>query len=327
MRILRLLAVGLAIIAAAAIVVVAAHHDAATAGPPRPATITSAPPVTLPAAPGSYLGVYAAGVPGSLAGVNAFARQTQTRPNLVVCFSGWREPFQAGFAAAAAGSGAVPVIQIEPARVRLAAIATGRYDGYLSSYATAVRDYRHPVILSFGHEMNGFWYSWGYGHTPARVFVAAWRHVVSLFRTVGADNATWLWTVNVMHDAAHGRIPDPSPWWPGPSYVNWVGIDGYYFSAPSTFASLFGPTIAAVHQLAGRDPVLIAETAAASASQQVQATQIGDLFQGVRAFGLLGLVWFDARGSRDWRLRGSPGIAAFHRAAGPYMRSAAMIPP
>jgi Glycosyl hydrolase family 26 len=325
MRILRLLAAGVAVIAAAAIIVVAARHDAATAGRPPAAAVTSAPPVTLPAAPGSYLGVYAAGVPGSLTGVTAFARQTQTRPNLVLAFSGWREPFQAGFAAAADRSGAVPVIQIEPARVRLAAITAGRYDGYLSSYATAVRGYHRPVILSFGHEMNGFWYSWGYGHTPARVFVAAWRHIVSLFRTVGADNVTWLWTVNVMHDATHGRIPDPRPWWPGGSYVNWVGIDGYYFSAPSRFASLFGPTIAAVHQLTS-DPVLIAETAAASA-RHVQALQIGDLFQGVRTFGLLGLVWFDARGSRDWRLRDPTGIAAFHRAAGPYMRSVAMIPP
>ncbi len=153
---------------------------------------------------------------------------------------------------------------MEPGTVRLAAIASGRYDGYLSSYAEAVRAYRHPVILSFGHEMNGFWYPWGYGHTSPGVFVAAWRHIVRLFRAAGADNVTWLWTVNVIHDAQHGRIPSPDPWWPGSSYVTWVGIDGYYFSPSGTFAPLFGPTIAAVRELT-RDPILVAETAAAPA--------------------------------------------------------------
>ena len=52
--------------------------------------------------------------------------------------------------------------------VSIAAIASGQYDGYLSAYAEAVRAYRRPVILSFGHEMNGNWYSWGYQNTPVQ---------------------------------------------------------------------------------------------------------------------------------------------------------------
>ena len=95
--------------------------------------------------------------------------------------------------------------------VSIAAIASGRYDGYLSAYAEAVRAYRHPVILSFGHEMNGTWYSWGYRHTSPAVFVAAWRHIVTLFRALGARNVTWLWTVNIVNDTQHGRIPPPGP--------------------------------------------------------------------------------------------------------------------
>ena len=90
------------------------------------------------------------------------------------------------------------------------AIAAGKYDGYLSAYAEAVRAYRHPVILSFGHEMNGNWYSWGYTHTSPAVFVAAWRHIVTLFRALGAQNVTWLWTVNIINDTQHGRIPHPA---------------------------------------------------------------------------------------------------------------------
>ena len=137
-------------------------------------------------------------------------------------------------------------MQINPSGVSLAEIASGQYDSYLITYAEAVRAYRHPVILSFGHEMNGHWYSWGYTHTSPTVFVAAWRHIVTVFREVGAQNVTWLWTVNIIDP---GGIPSPAVWWPGNSYVNWVGLDGYYYQPSWTFASLFGPTIAAVRQM------------------------------------------------------------------------------
>ena len=313
MRLIRFLALGVAVIAAIAVVVAAGHHDQAAAH--RAAAPAPAPArVTLPASPGTYLGVYRSGAPASFAGVTGFTGHTRVRPDVVLYFSGWGEPFQAGFAETAAKAGAVPLVQMEPGTVPLAAIASGRYDGYLSSYAGAVRAYHHPVILSFGHEMNGFWYPWGYRHTSPRVFVAAWRHIVRLFKTAGTDNVTWLWTVNVIHDAQHGRIPRPDPWWPGSPYVTWVGIDGYYFDSSGTFAPLFGPTIAAVRELTG-DPILIAETGATAPAQPAEIT---DLFQGVHAYGLLGLVWFDARGSRDWRLRSPAAIAAFRRGAQAY---------
>ncbi len=70
-------------------------------------------------------------------------------------YSGWFVPFPASFATTAAKHGAVPLVQMDPDGISIAAIASGRYDGYLSAYAEAVRAYRHPVILSFGHEMNG----------------------------------------------------------------------------------------------------------------------------------------------------------------------------
>jgi hypothetical protein len=262
----------------------------------------------LPAAPGSYIGLYPEGVPGSYAGVTAFTTATGIRPDVVPYYSGWLEPFQVGFAMTAADNGAVPLVQINPDQVSVAAIASGRYDAYLSDYAEAVRAYRHPVILSFGHEMNGNWYSWGNQHTSPVVFVAAWRHIVNLFRAEGARNVTWLWAVNVIH--AQKGMASPRSWWPGRSYVTWVGIDGYYLSPSSTFASLFGPTIAAVRALT-HDPILISETAAAPATGQ--PAKIADLFAGVRLYGLLGFVWFDTVHVKDWRLTSPAAIVAFRR--------------
>ncbi len=73
--------------------------------------------------------------------------------------------------------------------------------------------------------MNATWYSWGYHHVPPATFVAAWRHVVTLFRDQGAGNVTWLWTIN----ATLGSTGPIAAWWPGARYVTWVGIDGYYY--------------------------------------------------------------------------------------------------
>jgi hypothetical protein len=50
-------------------------------------------------------------------------------------------------------------------------------------------------------------------------------------------------------------------------------------------------------------------------------TEIPDLFAGVRAARLLGLVWFDARGTRDWRLDSPALLAAFRRGARAYQAS------
>jgi mannan endo-1,4-beta-mannosidase len=306
----RIAAAGAAIIAAAAIAVsVSVYHK--SAGPVGPL------PVQLPTAPQSYLGVYAHGIPASYNAVTAFTNATGARPDVLMYYSGWFEPFQAGFATRAADEGAVPLVQMDPVGVSVAAIAAGQYDGYLSAYAEAVRAYRHPVILSFGHEMNGTWYSWGYRHTSPAVFVAAWRHIVTLFRVLGAGNVTWLWTVNIINDTQHGSIPSPAPWWPGSSYVTWAGIDGYYLKPSWQFAPLFGPTIGAVRALTG-DPILVAETGATPAAGQ--PAKIADMFAGIRLYGLLGFVWFDATNYQglEFGINSPAAALAFRKGASAY---------
>ena len=145
-------------------------------------------------------------------------------------YSPWDDPFSTSFAQAAWDHDAYVLVQLEPKGVTLASIAAGGSDAYLRSYADAVVAFGHPVILSFGHEMNGTWYSWGYGHASPATFVAAWRHVVRVFRAAGAANVTWLWTVNSIAGASSSL----SQWWPGAAWVDWTGVDGYYFRATDT---------------------------------------------------------------------------------------------
>ncbi len=145
--------------------------------------------------------------------VSAFASMAGRQPNLVGYYSGWAEPFNRSFAELVHRHGVTPYIQIDPTLGTVSAIAAGTYDdSYLRPYADSVRDFGHPVVIGFGHEMNATWYSWGYKHVRAQTFVAAWRHIVTVFNSEGAKNVTWLWTINQ-------DLPGTGPiasWWPGP---------------------------------------------------------------------------------------------------------------
>lgn len=269
----------------------------------------SAPPQKI-----KYLGVYEPGAPGSYSGVEQFGRDVGRQPNLVSYYGGWGEKFQEAFAEAAANHGATTIVQMEPYSTSLAKIAAGRYDPYLTSFADEVAAFRHNVIICFGHEMNGDWYPWGYRHTKPATFIAAWQHIVNLFRKQGADNVTWLWQVNSLSSET-GPVRD---WWPGSRYVTWVGISGYYYLPYDTFDNVFDPVVTAVRQFTS-DPVLIAETAVGPQAGQVRG--IKDLFAGLRMQHDLGLVWFDQHSygglykGEDWRLEGDPaGLAAFRSA-------------
>jgi mannan endo-1,4-beta-mannosidase len=260
-----------------------------------------------------WVGVYEVGAPTTYAPVETFAKSIGRQPNITLMYSGWWEKFQAAYARAAWKHHASVFVDIDPGTVSVADIAAGRYnDSYLKTYAQAVHKFGHRVIISFGHEPNGTWYSWGYTHTKASTYIKAWRDVVTVFRKYHATNVTWLWVVN--REAGHeGPIRD---WWPGSSYVNWTGIDGYYETKGQTFGSVFGPTITALRKFA-KKPVLISETAIGPVTGQ--ANSIPGLFAGIRRRHLLGLVWFDKgqhKGShhQNWRIEGNAAaVAAFRR--------------
>jgi mannan endo-1,4-beta-mannosidase len=295
---------------AAVVVVVAAVSYAIIRLAPSPTGPVAA-HASLPTGLASYLGVYEHGPPHDYQPVADFASAAGRQPNLVGYYSGWPERFATSFAETVRSRGGVTILQMDPTNVVVAAIASGGYDPYLRSYADSVRDFGHPVVIGFGHEMNATWYSWGYGHVPPRVFVAAWRHIVTVFREQGADNVTWLWTLQA-DEPGTGPIES---WWPGAGYVTWVGIDGYYYRPSDTFASVFGKTIAGVRHFTGK-PVLLSETAVGPLAGQ--SAKIPGLFAGVRQYHTLGLVWFDIAQDaglyhQDWRIENSPSAEAAFR--------------
>lgn len=256
-----------------------------------------------------YLGVVERNTPSTYQPVTSFTSVAGRRPNITVYYSHWGTSFRARFATAAARAGAVVLVQMQPWHASLAAIADGRWDSYLRRFAGQVRRYGGQVILSFAPEANGRWYPWGWGHASPARWVAAWRHVVTVFRNSDAINVTWLWDVSGRNRTT-GRIRN---WWPGPRYVDWIGVDGYYFTPADTFKTVIGSTVQNVRRFT-RKPILVAEVGIGPRAGQ--AAKIPGLFAGLRRDRLLGLIWFDVAQHQglyhqNWRLSGPTAVAAF----------------
>lgn len=253
------------------------------------------------------------GVVAPVKALTGYPASIGVTPNIAEFYSSFGSPFWAGAFNAAESIGAVPLMQWNPEGPGIASVADGSEDAYLRTFAAAVRDYRCPVILSFGHEMNGNWFPWGYEHASPAVFVAAWRRIVDIFASQQVANVTWLWTVNAQ-PRGDPVVSPLAPWWPGAAYVSWVGVDGYYRSAGDTFESLFGNTLPQIRQLAPDTPILIAETAVDVRAPGARA-QVADLFSNVSSQRLRGLVWFDIKAEEDWALGDNPNVLAAFRAA------------
>jgi mannan endo-1,4-beta-mannosidase len=295
---------------------------------PSPSPGPSAVQASLPNTGFRYLGVYEGSDTSvsQYAQVEQFAQTVGQQPNIVLQYYSWAEPFNIPFAQTALRHGATLLIDLDPTGTSCAAIAAGQQDAFLQSFAQSVKAFGYPVIVSFGHEMNGNWYTWGWTQTQPAVFVQTWQHVVDVFRQSGADNVTWLWTVNAV-SSGEGPIAD---YWPGASYVTWVGLDSYYYYPDDSFSSVFSSSIAAIRQVSSK-PILIGETAIGQVSGQ--AANVPGLFAGVSSSGLLGFVWYDIAQNygiyhQDWRLEGNPSaIAAFRAAAATYLASPAVSTP
>ena len=253
-----------------------------------------------------YLGLATPSADAAVDGVTSFGRLVGQNPNLVAYYVSFGASFDAAKTCAIAKAGALPLIQIDPYHTSVEKIAEGFYDQYLSNYAAAVRKFGTTIAISFAHEMNGNWYTWGppgnngIGRTQPSVVVAAWRQIHNVFEAAGATNVIWLWTPNVWYSVS----PPLVDYYPGNNYVTWVGIDGYFWHAGNTFQSVFGPTLQQIATFTNK-PVLIAETGVTTVPGT--GLEIDSLFRGVEStHDMLGFVYFDYQGTDDWRLATNP---------------------
>lgn len=100
-----------------------------------------------------------------------------------------------------------------------AQVAGGQTDGIINATARAAAAYKGPILLSFHHEPEYGVPRYG---TPEQ-FVEAWKHVVDRFRAARATNVLWVWILG----SEVFRQGTADLWYPGRTYVDYVGADGY----------------------------------------------------------------------------------------------------
>ena len=239
-------AIGVAAITAVTVQAVVPEHPPAASGTASAGSFRLHPVfITLPVRPASYLGVYADGVPRSYAPIESFAAATGVRPNIALYYSGWYEPFRSAFAVQAAGHGAVPFIQIDPAGSASRAIAAGalrHLPEVLCQRRGQLRrqdgPWRHRRLRPRDERLLVPWGIWHTSPAVCRGRLAARRHRVPAAGCRRRDLAV---------DGQHHRHSAGRSL-PGPlvarQLVCDLGRDRRLLLKPSwTFASLFGPTI------------------------------------------------------------------------------------
>jgi beta-mannanase len=182
--------------------------------------------------------------------------------------------------------------------------------------AKDIRAINVPVGFSFAHEFNGYWYPWGLcvkaSDLSCKVkpkqypsdFKKAWKRMHGQFKTAGATNAIWIWQANEIGPRPANKL---KYWYPGASYVDWLGIVGYYYASNNrnhTFKTLFTPTINQMKTFAKNKPILIPEVSTEPSKRS--AADVRDFLKGVAARrDVIGFMWFDINKpseNKDWRI-------------------------
>ena len=175
-------------------------------------------------------------------------------------------------------------------------IVSGRYDQLIEQRAEEVKELGAPVLIRWRWEMNrpnlqgSVW--------SGADFVAAWKHIRTIFTRVGATNAGWVWCPTATgFDATQG----PS-YYPGDDQVDWLCTDVYPGPDYRSFADVASEFMA---WAAGHDkPVLIGEYGAEDGEPGQRTAWLNASATFAKTHPQIkGLVYFDARHQDNGRDR------------------------
>ncbi|MBN2736096.1 MAG: hypothetical protein JXR70_03885 [Spirochaetales bacterium] len=258
---------------------------------------------------GVLLGVFHEGSQLDLAPVKSIEKQINKEMASIMWYLDWSTDFPTEDVQRVYNAGYMPHLTWEPwffdgtEKINLDDILQGKWDAYISAWASAAAAFGKPMLLRWGHEFNGNWYPWSLaqnGNNAAR-YSAAFKKIHGIFDLVGADNVEWIWCINA-NSVPNEPWNDPLKAFPGGSYVDWIGIDGYNFSGSDSFKDIFGKIYSKI-VLKTNKPIMIAEFAtggngSTKADWLKQMAEDLELhFPAIRA-----ITWFDINKELDWRL-------------------------
>jgi mannan endo-1,4-beta-mannosidase len=308
-----------------------------------PHTGSRIPPLQPPAGTPLQWGLYepklSAEQPGGMPQLAAREAQLGQPVSAIMVYLGFGKPFPTALIQQAAAQGQVvevtlqswaPAADTASARAvpysngtsQDAAILNGQDDAYLQQFAQQAAAVGVPFFLRLDNEMNGDWdpwsaFQWG---KDTDIYIAAWRHVYSIFQQAGASNAVWVWNPNNDNLPAY-RWNDAALYYPGDPYVDWVGLTAYNLgtgqpgSAWRSFDQAYAATYARDQQLYPTKPLIITEMASNDQGGD-KAAWIRSMFASLPNYPAIRYaVWWDAdQGSLHYALDQPPAALDAFRA-------------
>jgi len=165
-----------------------------------------------------------------------------------------------------------------PDRFGLRQILAGKWDHYIDAWAEAARQYGKPLLVTWGLEMNGTWFPWSglfygggkvIGHRDGHalyegpeLYKQAYRYVVDRVRAKNATNILWGFHVN-NYSSPRSAWNRMNSYYPGPNYVDWLGLSVYGKMSRSEgwahFDDMMADPYAEICKLDPHKPVFLAE--------------------------------------------------------------------
>lgn len=204
---------------------------------------------------------------------------------------------------------------------------TGKHNAYLDNLVSCAKSYPYTVYVRPWPEMNGDWQEFQpdatgsrlYGGTYAE-FIAAWRYVVTYFRSRGVNNIKWVF--NPTTDIYSGTT-DVRNIWPGAEFVDVLGLDGYNWGSGGLFAwqefkTIYSVQYARLTALHPTAPVWVCETGCKEPlindgspidTIHSKAAWISNMFKDIPVYlpRITTVCWFNEKKERDWRIESSIG--------------------
>jgi len=249
----------------------------------------------------------------------------QRNLDYVQTFIDWKTNFDGvrSCADATYANGSIFMITWEPWQYNTVQIKDGAADSYIKKMADDMKAYGKELWLRPLHEANGNWYPWGIGDSKVNTnesYIAAYRHIVDIFRAEGATNVKFVFNVNCSNV---GQGASFMGHYPGDAYVDYNSIDGYNWGTTQSWGStwqsfdqIFSSAYNALKPV--NKPIFIAEMSSAEKGGD-KAQWITDTYNTIKTFydKIFSVMWFNENKETNWTINSSEAsLAAYIKAIG-----------
>jgi hypothetical protein len=250
--------------------------------------------------------MYQTNFPSSFSQIDAIDSRLGRRSDVVMWYAQWVDGGNSGLARwdenapyidQVHARGQIPMITWEDwgdgQSFPLSAIAAGKFDAYIDSWAQGAASRKFPIWLRIFHEFNdNSEYPWQITKNSTQDFIAAWRHVHDRFTAAGATQVRWIWNP----DGPGINEAQIRSAYPGDQYVDLTGLDTYGYNDVADYAA-----VAAV----SHKPMVLGEIGARGAGQAGWLSRLSDSINGGSMPLVRGVIYFD---EKSWALEASPQL-------------------